>query len=76
MKAEELDAKFDAGESVLEYFDLSTTSRGGTLTKNISIALPIFLWRSLEQEAHRQGLKAETLVQNWIADQLEPLQQE
>ncbi|NJK36049.1 MAG: CopG family transcriptional regulator [Oscillatoriales cyanobacterium SM2_2_1] len=70
MKAEELDAKFDAGESVLEYFDLSTAKRGDMVTQVLPIDLPVWMWELLEQEAQRLGVERQSLVKTWIAQQL------
>jgi len=41
MKAEELDRKFDKGEDVLEFFDLSTLRRPGLENKPVNGVLPI-----------------------------------
>lgn len=41
MKAEELDRKFDNGEDVLEFFDLSTLRRPGLETKPVHGVLHI-----------------------------------
>ncbi|GEM_PF-3332700 len=40
MKTEDLDQKFDDGEDVLEYFDLSTLKRPGIETQKITLELP------------------------------------
>ena len=40
MKTEDLDQKFDDGEEVLEYFDLSTLKRPGIETQKITLELP------------------------------------
>jgi len=41
MKAEELDRKFDKGEDVLEFFDLSNLRRPGLENKPVTGVLPI-----------------------------------
>ena len=41
MKAEELDRKFDKGEDVLEFFDLSTLRLPGLENKPVTGVLPI-----------------------------------
>lgn len=71
IKAEELDAKFDAGESVLEYFDLSTAKQSGTVTHALTIDLPVEMWELLEEEAQRLGIGRQTLVKSWIAQKLQ-----
>jgi len=37
MKAEELDQKFDAGEDILEHFDLATLKRSGLEAQQVQL---------------------------------------
>ena len=71
MKAEELDRKFDEGEDVLEYFDLSTARRPGLATERIDIDFPQWIVDALDEEAQRLGIQKEAVVKMWIAQLLE-----
>ncbi|HAC65509.1 MAG TPA: CopG family transcriptional regulator, partial [Cyanothece sp. UBA12306] len=49
MKAEELDERFDNGEEVLEFFDLSTIKRPGLETKKITLEFPEWMLDALDR---------------------------
>lgn len=70
MKAEELDQKFDAGEDVLEFFDLSTLRRPGLETKRVNVDFPQWMVIELDREAQRLGVHRQAVIKVWIADRL------
>ncbi|GAC1448545.1 MAG: hypothetical protein NVS2B14_19100 [Chamaesiphon sp.] len=70
MKAEELDRKFDDGEDVLEYFDLSTVSRPGLEPKRVNVDFPQWMVDALDREAHRLGVHRQAIIKFWIAERL------
>jgi hypothetical protein len=71
MKAEELDKKFDADGSVLEYFDLSTVRRPGLETKRVSVDFPMWMVDALDKEAQRLGIHRQAVIKTWIAQLLD-----
>lgn len=71
MKAEELDKKFDEGDSVLEYFDLNTAKRPGLETKRINIDFPMWMVDALDKEAQRLGVHRQAVIKTWIAQLLD-----
>lgn len=72
MKASEFDQKFDDGEDILEYLDLSQAKR--PQYNQINLDLPNWMLEKIEQEATRQGLSQQIIIQTWIAEKLEQLQ--
>lgn len=70
MKAEELDKKFDNGEDVLEFFDLSTLRRPGLETKPVNVNFPQWMVDALDKEAQRLGIQQQALIKVWIAERL------
>lgn len=48
MKAEEFDAKFDAGEDMSEFLDFSTARRPNREKQKIELDLPFWIIRKLE----------------------------
>ncbi|MBC6481787.1 MAG: CopG family transcriptional regulator [Hormoscilla sp. GM7CHS1pb] len=70
MKAEELDKKFDNGEDVLEFFDLSTLRRPGLETKPVNVDFPQWMVDALDKEAQRLGIQQQALIKVWIAERL------
>ena len=58
-----LEAKFEAGESVLDYFD--------TKPKRVNVDFPNWTVQRLDQEAQRVGISRQALIKVWIAERLE-----
>lgn len=69
--AEELDEKFDNGEDVLKYFDLSTAKRPMLEPQAVSIEFPTWMVKALDKEARRLGIDRGAVVKTWIAQQLD-----
>ena len=53
MKAEEFDVKFEYGEDITQFLDLSQARRPGYEQKRINIDFPIWMIAALEHEAKR-----------------------
>jgi len=70
MKAEELDAKFDAGEDVLEYFDLSKARRPNLEPKRVNVDFPLWMVNELDREARRLGVTRQSIIKMWIDERL------
>jgi hypothetical protein len=70
MKASELDEKFDNGEDVLDYFDLSKGTRPNLKTKRVNLQLPAKIVSGLDKEAERLGVTREVLINLWITERL------
>ena len=71
MKAEELDKKFDAGEDITEFLDLSEATRPGQEQKRVNVDFPIWMIQRLDKEAKRLGIARQAIIKIWIADRLE-----
>lgn len=71
ISAEEFDAKFDAGEDIEEYLDLSTLRRPGLEKKRVNIDFTDATVRRLDHEAQRRGVTRQALIKMWIADRLD-----
>ena len=69
--AEELDEKFDNGEDVLQYFDLSTAKRPELEPQTVSMEFPTWMVKALDREARRLGIDRQAVVKTWIAQQLD-----
>lgn len=70
MKAEDLDQKFDDGEDVLAYFDLSTSKRPGLEPQQINIDFPQWMLDAVDREAQRLGVHRQVVIKVWIAERL------
>jgi len=71
MNPEELERKFDAGEDVLEYFDLSTLKRPGLEVKRVNVDFPQWMVDALDREAQRLGIHRQAVIKTWIAQHLD-----
>jgi hypothetical protein len=71
MNAEELDAKFDEGVEILEYFDLDSAKRPGLETKRVNVDFPTWMVEALDKEAKRLGVHRQAIIKTWIAQILD-----
>ncbi len=71
MTAKEFDKKFDDGEDVLEYFDLSKARRSNLKSKKINIDFPTWMINLLDKEAEHIGVSRESIIKVWLAERLE-----
>ena len=49
--AKQLDEKFDAGEDIMEYLDLSSVRRPGLEQRRVNVDFPEWMIQSLDKEA-------------------------
>ena len=73
MKAAEFDRKFDAGEDMSEFFDLSHARRPNREKQKIELDLPLWLIRKLEVEAEQKGLSTQAFLENYLTQHLAPI---
>lgn len=71
MKAEEIDKKFDAGESIVEYLDLSKARRPEQEQKRVNVDFPLWMIHSLDKEAKRLGVPRQSIIKIWLAERLQ-----
>jgi len=72
-KAREIDRKFDAGEDITRYLDLSKARRPGHEQRRVNVDFPIWMIESLDREASRLGVPRQSLIKMLIARHLEEL---
>ena len=73
-KASEFDQKFDDGESVVEYLDLSKARRPAEEQKRIHMEMPIWMLSALDREAKRLGVSRQSIIKLWLAERLQARQ--
>jgi len=71
MKAEKLDEKFDAGEDITQYLDLSRARRPEQEQKRVNVDFPLWMIHSLDKEAKRLGVPRQSIIKLWVAERLE-----
>ena len=65
--SENLEERFDAGESVLDYFDARA------ITVRVNVDFPAWMVKALNKESSRRGVARQALVKMWIADHIDTL---
>ena len=71
MKASDLDKKFDEGEDVTRYLDVSKARRPGQEQKRVNVDFPTWMIRLLDKEAKRLGVPRQAIIKVWIGERLE-----
>jgi hypothetical protein len=69
--AAEFDKKFDDGEDISEYLDMSSARRPGLEARRVNVDFPNWMVESLDREAKKRGVTRQSLIKLWLADKLE-----
>ncbi len=70
MKAKDLDEKFDSGEDITKFLDISKAKRHGQDQKRVNVDFPVWMIHSLDKEAKRLGVPRQSIIKIWIAERL------
>lgn len=70
MKAKELDEKFDKGEDISAYLDVSKAHRPGQEQKRVNVDFPLWMIHLLDKEAKRLGVPRQSIIKVWVAERL------
>ena len=68
--AENLEARFGAGEDVLDYCDVKHATRPGWEKQRINLDIPQGMLADLAGHAGRKGVPRQALIKLWLADRL------
>jgi hypothetical protein len=71
ISAEEFDRRFEAGEDVSEYLDLSRAYRPNLEPRRVNVDFPSWVVNGLDREAQRLGVTRQALIKMWIAERLQ-----
>ena len=71
VKAKELEKKFDGGEDVTRFVDVTKARRPGHEQRRVNVDFPIWMIESLDREASRLGVPRQSLIKMVIARHLE-----
>jgi macrodomain Ter protein organizer (MatP/YcbG family) len=66
-KAKAIDKKFDEGEDITRYLDLSKARRPGHEQRRVNVDFPVWMIESLDREASRLGVPRQSLIKMLIA---------
>lgn len=71
IKAKGIEKKFDEGEDISEYLDLSKARRPKQEQKRVNVDFPLWMIHLLDKEAKRLGVPRQSIIKVWIAERLE-----
>ncbi len=71
IKAKEIDIKFDDGEDISKYLDLSKARRPAQGQKRVNVDFPLWMIQLLDKEARRLGVPRQSIIKVWVAERLE-----
>ena len=71
IKAKEIEKKFDEGEDISKYLDLSKARRPEQEQKRVNVDFPLWMIRLLDKEARRLGVPRQSIIKVWVAERLE-----
>ena len=71
MKAREFDKRFDKGEDVSKYLDMTKARRPKQQCKRVNVDFPLWMIHLLDKEARRLGVPRQSIIKVWVADRLE-----
>jgi len=71
MKASQIDRKFDAGEDITKYLDVSKALRPEQEQKRVNVDFPVWMIHSLDKEAKRLGVPRQSVIKVWVAERLQ-----
>lgn len=70
MKAKEFDKKFDDGEDMSDFIDLSTIQKPNLELKRVNVDFPVWVINGLDKRAKTLGVTRQSLIKMWIAEKL------
>jgi macrodomain Ter protein organizer (MatP/YcbG family) len=71
MKAKEFDKKFESGEEITKYLDLSKARRPEQEQKRVNVDFPVWMIHSLDKEAKRLGVPRQSLIKVLVAEHVQ-----
>lgn len=71
LKAKAFDLKFDSGVDITADLDVSSARRPAQEQRRVNVDFPVWMIRSLDNEASRLGVTRQSIIKVWIAEKLE-----
>ncbi len=71
IKAKEIEKKFDEGEDISKYLDLSKARRPEQEQKRVNVDFPLWMIHLLDKETRRLGVPRQSIIKVWVAERLE-----
>ena len=65
-----LETRFEAGEDVLDYFDLSKARRPLLKKDRVNVDLPRWMIVQIDRAARRKGIPRQAQIKEWLAGRI------
>lgn len=70
MKADDFDKKFDDGEDISAFLEVSKAHRPEQEQKRVNVDFPLWMIHQLDKEAKRLGVPRQSIIKVWVAERL------
>ena len=70
ISAAEFDRRFDDGEDITPFLDMSTVQQPGLEQRRVNVDLPAWMIASLDRAAHTIGVTRQSIIKVWLADRI------
>ena len=71
MKARDFDKKFDEGDDITAYLDVTKSRRPEQEQKRVNVDFPLWMIQQLDKESRRLGVPRQAIIKVWVAERLE-----
>ncbi|MGD0654097.1 MAG: CopG family transcriptional regulator [Thermoguttaceae bacterium] len=71
MKAKDFDKKFEEGQNISKYLDISKARKPALEQKRVNVDFPLWMIQYLDKEAKRLGVPRQSIIKVWVAERLE-----
>ena len=71
IKAKDIEKKFNEGEDISKYLDISKARKPAPEQKRINVDFPLWMIQLLDKEARRLGVPRQSIIKVWVAERLE-----
>lgn len=71
MKAKEFDKKFESGEDITNYLNVSKARRPEQEQKRVNVDFPVWMIHSLDKEASRLGVPRQSLIKVLVSEHIQ-----
>ena len=68
---DKLEAAFDAGEDMEEFFDFDNPTFPNKELKRVNVDFPQWMVAGLDAEASRLGINRQAVIKTWVAEKLD-----
>lgn len=71
MKAKDFDKKFEEGQNISKYIDISKARKPALEHKRVNVDFPLWMIQYLDKEAKRLGVPRQSIIKVWVAERLD-----